>query len=54
MFLYAWKGLNVGQEEAIGIEGAAAGVGAVNAAGMLLVGIEPGLNHAGLQLHSTQ
>ncbi|MDS0114762.1 beta-phosphoglucomutase, partial [Enterobacter hormaechei subsp. steigerwaltii] len=25
-----------------------------NAAGMLSVGIGPGLNHAGLQLHSTQ
>ena len=41
-------------EEAIGIEDAAAGVDAINAAGMLSVGIGPGLNHAGLQLHSTQ
>ena len=41
-------------EEAIGIEDAAAGVDAINAAGMLSVGIGPGLNPAGLQLHSTQ
>ncbi len=54
IFLAACKGLNVRPEEAIGIEDAAAGVDAINAAGMLSVGIGPGLNHAGLQLHSTQ
>ncbi|MDU2454375.1 MAG: beta-phosphoglucomutase [Enterobacter hormaechei] len=54
IFLAACKGLNVRAEEAIGIEDAAAEVDAINAAGMLSVGIGPGLNHAGLQLHSTQ
>ena len=43
IFLAACKGLNVRPE-----------VDAINAAGMLSVGIGPGLNHAGLQLHSTQ
>ncbi|MEI9853364.1 beta-phosphoglucomutase [Enterobacter mori] len=54
IFLAACTGLNVRPEEAIGIEDAAAGVEAINAAGMLSVGIGPGLNHAGLQLHSTR
>ncbi|PWG71604.1 beta-phosphoglucomutase [Enterobacter mori] len=54
IFLAACAGLNVRPEEAIGIEDAAAGVEAINAAGMLSVGIGPGLNHAGLQLHSTR
>ena len=54
IFLAACAGLNVRPEQAIGIEDAAAGVEAINAAGMLSVGIGPGLNHAGLQLHSTQ
>ncbi|WP_288790078.1 beta-phosphoglucomutase [uncultured Enterobacter sp.] len=54
IFLAACKGLNVRPDEAIGIEDAAAGVDAINAAGMLSVGIGPGLDHAGLQLHSTQ
>ena len=54
IFLAACKGLNVRPEEAIGIEDAAAGVEAINAAGMLSVGIGPGLDHAGLQLLSTQ
>lgn len=54
IFLAACTGLNVRPEQAIGIEDAAAGVEAINAAGMLSVGIGPGLNHAGLQLHSTQ
>ena len=54
IFLAACAGLDVRPEEAIGIEDAAAGVQAINAAGMLSVGIGPGLNHAGLQLHSTQ
>ena len=54
IFLAACVGLDVRPEEAIGIEDAAAGVQAINAAGMLSVGIGPGLNHAGLQLHSTQ
>ena len=54
IFLAACAGLNVRPEEAIGIEDAAAGVEAINAAGMLSVGIGPGLGHAGLQLHSTR
>lgn len=54
IFLAACAGLNVFPEEAIGIEDAASGVEAINAAGMLSVGIGAGLNHAGLQLHSTR
>lgn len=54
IFLAACAGLHVRPEEAIGIEDAAAGVEAINAAGMLSVGIGPGLNHAELQLHSTR
>lgn len=54
IFLTACAGLNVRPEEAMGIEDAAAGVEAINAAGMLSVGIGSGLNHAGLQLHSTR
>lgn len=54
IFLAACAGLKVRPEEAIGIEDAAAGVEAINAAGMLSVGIGPGLGHAGLQLHSTR
>ena len=41
IFLAACKGLNVRPEEAIGIEDAAAGVDAINDAGMLSVGIGP-------------
>lgn len=54
IFLAACAGLNVRPQEAIGIEDAAAGVEAINAAGMLSVGIGPGLDHAGLQLRSTR
>lgn len=54
IFLAACAGLNVRPEEAIGIEDAAAGVEAINAAGMLSVGIGSGLMHAGLQLQCTQ
>ena len=54
IFLAACAGLNVSPREAIGIEDAAAGIQAINAAGMLSVGIGPGLNEAGLQLHSTR
>lgn len=54
IFLAACAGLNVRPEEAIGIEDAAAGVEAINAAGMLSVGIGSGLTHAGLQLQCTQ
>jgi multiple sugar transport system ATP-binding protein len=54
IFLAACAGLNVRPEAAIGVEDAPAGVAAINAAGMLSVGIGSGLTHAGLQLHSTQ
>lgn len=54
IFLAACAGLNIRPEEAIGIEDAASGVEAINAAGMLSVGIGAGLNDAGLQLHSTR
>ena len=54
IFLAACAGLNVRPEEAMGIEDAPAGVAAINAAGMLSVGVGSGLNHAGLQLHSTR
>lgn len=54
IFLAACAGLNVRPEAAIGVEDAPAGVEAINAAGMLSVGIGSGLTHAGLQLHSTQ
>ncbi|MCK7414130.1 beta-phosphoglucomutase [Enterobacter cloacae] len=54
IFLAACAGLNVRPGEAIGIDDAVAGVEAINASGMLSVGIGPGLNHAGLQLHSTR
>ncbi|MCU6666719.1 beta-phosphoglucomutase [Silvania hatchlandensis] len=54
IFLTACAGLNVRPQEAIGIEDAAAGVEAINAAGMQSVGIGPGLDHAGLQLRSTR
>jgi len=54
IFLAACAGLNVSPRQAIGIEDAAAGVEAINAAGMLSVGIGPGLDRAGLQLHSTR
>lgn len=54
IFLAACAGLNVSPREAIGIEDAAAGIQAINAAGILSVGIGPGLDEAGLQLHSTR
>lgn len=54
IFLAASAGLNVSPREAIGIEDAAAGIQAINAAGMLSVGIGPGLDEAGIQLHSTR
>lgn len=54
IFLAACAGLNVRPQEAIGIEDATAGVEAINAAGMLSVGIGAGLEHAGLQLRSTR
>ena len=54
IFLAACAGLNVRPEAAMGVEDAPAGVEAINAAGMLSVGIGSGLTHAGLQLHSTR
>lgn len=54
IFLAACQGLNVRPEEAIGIEDAAAGVEAINAAGMLSVGIGNDLHRAGLILPSTR
>ncbi len=54
IFLAACEGLHVRPQEAIGIEDAAAGVEAINAAGMLSVGIGPGLDRAALQLRSTR
>lgn len=54
IFLAACAGLNVSPREAIGIEDAAAGIQAINAAGMLSVGIGPGLDEGGIQLHSTR
>jgi len=54
IFLAACAGLNVSPREAIGIEDAAAGIQAINAAGMLSVGIGPGLDEARIQLHSTR
>ena len=54
IFLAACAGLNVRPEQAIGIEDAAAGVEAINAAGMPSVRIGPGLNTAGIHVHSTQ
>jgi len=54
IFLTACAGLHVHPEQAIGIEDAVAGVEAINAAGMLSVGIGADLKHAGLQLHSTR
>lgn len=54
IFLAACAGLNVSPREAIGIEDVAAGIQAINAAGMLSVGIGPGLDEAELQLHSTR
>lgn len=54
IFLAACAGLKVRPESAIGVEDAAAGIQAINAAGMLSVGIGSGLEQAGLQLHSTR
>ncbi|HDS9359146.1 TPA: beta-phosphoglucomutase [Enterobacter chengduensis] len=53
IFLTACEGLHVRPQEAIGIEDAAAGVEAINAAGMLSVGIGLGLDRAALQLRAT-
>lgn len=53
IFLAACQGLGVKPQEAIGIEDAQAGIDAINAAGMMSVGIGEGLQRAGLQLTST-
>ncbi|KFC09987.1 beta-phosphoglucomutase [Trabulsiella guamensis ATCC 49490] len=53
IFLAACQGLGVRPQEAIGIEDAQAGIDAINAAGMLSVGIGDDLRHADLQLSST-
>lgn len=53
IFLAACAGLGVTPEQAIGIEDAQAGIEAINAAGMLSVGIGSDLSGAGLTLSST-
>lgn len=53
IFLAACAGLDFTPEQAIGIEDAQAGVAAINAAGMLSVGIGDDLFDAGLRLSST-
>ena len=54
IFLAACAGLGVDPQQCIGIEDAQAGVDAINACGMLSVGIGTGLNGANLQLPSTE
>lgn len=53
IFLAACAGLNVMPEHCIGIEDAQAGIEAINASGMLAVGIGRGLKNAALLLDST-
>lgn len=53
IFLAACRGLGFSPEQAMGIEDAQAGVEAINAAGMLSVGIGDDLTDADLQLSST-
>lgn len=53
IFLAACAGLGVTPQQAIGIEDAKAGIEAINAAGMLSVGIGSDLSDAGLTLSST-
>ncbi|KNC95602.1 beta-phosphoglucomutase [Trabulsiella odontotermitis] len=53
IFLAACQGLGVRPEAAIGIEDAQAGVDAINAAGMLSVGIGHALHNADLHLATT-
>lgn len=54
IFLAACAGLGVDPQQCIGIEDAQAGIDAINACGMLSVGIGKGLNGAGLQLPATE
>lgn len=54
IFLAACTGLGVDPQRCIGIEDAQAGIDAINACGMLSVGIGAGLNGANLQLPSTE
>lgn len=54
IFLAACSGLGVDPQQCIGIEDAQAGIDAINASGMLSVGIGTGLNGAGLQLPATE
>lgn len=54
IFLAACAGLGVDPQQCIGIEDAQAGVDAINACGMLSVGIGTELNGASLQLPSTE
>ncbi|EMF0719404.1 beta-phosphoglucomutase [Citrobacter freundii] len=54
IFLAACAGLGVDPQHCIGIEDAQAGIDAINACGMLSVGIGAGLNGANLQLPSTE
>lgn len=54
IFLAACAGLGVDPQQCIGIEDAQAGIEAINACGMLSVGIGTGLNEASLQLPATE
>lgn len=54
IFLAACAGLGADPRQCIGIEDAQAGIDAINACGMLSVGIGTGLNGASLQLPSTE
>lgn len=54
IFLAACKGLKVEPARCIGIEDAQAGIEAINASGMLSVGIGVGLKHADLLLENTE
>lgn len=54
IFLAACAGLGVDPQQCIGIEDAQAGIDAINACGMLSVGIGKGLNGADLQLPATE
>ena len=54
IFLAACAGLGADPQQCIGIEDAQAGIDAINACGMLSVGMGTGLNGASLQLPSTE
>ncbi|MEG1248648.1 MAG: beta-phosphoglucomutase [Citrobacter sp.] len=54
IFLAACAGLGVDPQQCIGIEDAQAGIDAINACGMLSVGIGTGLTGASMQLSSTE